>query len=331
LTGGCHAYSATICCACSHFCLLAVHQSAHAAARDRAFVASYGSDSNPCTFLSPCKTFQQAVNVVASGGEVTAIDSAGFGPISITKPITITSPDGVEAGIVPNPGGNAITINTPGDVFLRGLTLEGNNSGVDGISLTGSCCSGTISIVHCVIRHFTHDGIYLQPTGVETLTIIDTIAANNGNDGIDLSPSQAGSLLGVIDHSTTVSNGVDGMSVYGANATSQGVLVITIVNSVTADNFSNGVKAFTIPSTATTSVMVRDTTATQNNFNGAQTAAGFLADGTAAMSFAHVNASFNTVYGIYINNSAIGVSFGDNYATGNAQNLHGTLSSAGFL
>src|ERR1700758_1197202 len=80
------------------------------AQRDRVFVASYGNDSNPCTFGSPCKTFQQAVNVVDAGGEVTAIDSAGFGPISITKAVTVTSPDGVEAGIVPVSGGDGITI-----------------------------------------------------------------------------------------------------------------------------------------------------------------------------------------------------------------------------
>jgi len=30
--------------------------SAPAHARARVFVASYGNDSNPCTFLSPCKT-----------------------------------------------------------------------------------------------------------------------------------------------------------------------------------------------------------------------------------------------------------------------------------
>jgi hypothetical protein len=56
------------------------------------FVASYGSDANPCTFLSPCRNFQQGVNVVDSGGEVTAIDSAGFGPLLIDRAVTITSP-----------------------------------------------------------------------------------------------------------------------------------------------------------------------------------------------------------------------------------------------
>jgi hypothetical protein len=39
--------------------------SAHA--RARVFVASYGNDSNPCTFGSPCKTFQIAINAVDAG------------------------------------------------------------------------------------------------------------------------------------------------------------------------------------------------------------------------------------------------------------------------
>src|ERR1700688_3113721 len=81
--------------------------SAQAAGRDRVFVASYGSDSNPCTFGSPCKTFQNAINVVAQGGEVTAIDSAGFGTFTISHAVTITSPNGVEAGIAAPASGAA--------------------------------------------------------------------------------------------------------------------------------------------------------------------------------------------------------------------------------
>src|SRR5580692_2328756 len=109
------------------------------AQRDRVFVASYGSDSNPCTFGSPCKTFQQAVNVVAAGGEVTAIDSAGFGPVSISHAVTITSPNGVEAGIAALPGGMAVTIQagTNDVVVLSGLTLEGAASGMYGVAFGG--------------------------------------------------------------------------------------------------------------------------------------------------------------------------------------------------
>src|SRR5215472_15344768 len=99
---------------------------APANARARVFVASYGNDANPCSFGSPCRNFQQAVNVVDPGGEVTAIDSAGFGPININKAITITSPDGVEAGIVGVLGVYDIAINAgPNDaIVLRGLTLD---------------------------------------------------------------------------------------------------------------------------------------------------------------------------------------------------------------
>jgi len=297
---------------------------AHAAARDRVFVASYGDDSNPCTFGSPCKTFQNAVSVVASGGEVTAIDSAGFGPISITKPVTITSPDGVEAGIVPNPGLNAIFINTSGDVFLRGLTIDGGDSGTDGVSLTNA---GTLGIDHCVIRHFTHDAIYLQPTGALQLSILNTIASNNGNDGIDLSPSGSGYIYGVIDHSTATSNGVDGMNVWGASSIfTGGVAGITIVNSVSANNGNNGITANTTTGNLPTYVMVRDTTASYNHVCGVQ------ANGTSNIILAHSEATGNS-YGICFNGaSGPAYSFGDNHVFGNADQISGgsTLYPAPF-
>ena len=59
-------------------------------------------------------------------------------------------------------------------MFLRGLTLEGENSGYDGISLASA---DTVGIVHCVIRHFTHDGIALLPNGNLKLFILNTIAS----------------------------------------------------------------------------------------------------------------------------------------------------------
>src|SRR5215831_14977565 len=126
---------------------------APANARARVFVASYGNDANPCTFGSPCRNFQQAVNVVDPGGEVTAIDSAGFGPISVSKSVTITSPDGVEAGIVPVAGGNAVTINAePNDVIvLRGLTLNGSGIAYDGIVFNSG---SSLTVANCVVQNF---------------------------------------------------------------------------------------------------------------------------------------------------------------------------------
>jgi hypothetical protein len=189
--------------------------SAHAAARDRVFVASYGSDSNPCTFGSPCKTFQQAVNVVADSGEVTAIDSAGFGPINITRGVTITSPNGVEAGVVAAAGGTAITINATGAVavILRGLTLEGANSANYGIVAN---TAAKIEIIDCVVRDFSQDGIYVS-LGAQTLIhISNTKVMNNANVGIFFKAYTSisnGDVSANLDHLTVVDNNNSGISI----------------------------------------------------------------------------------------------------------------------
>jgi hypothetical protein len=165
---------------------------ASAQARARVFVASYGNDSNPCTFASPCRNFQQAVNVVDFAGEVTAIDSAGFGPINIIRSVTITSPAGVEAGIAaPAVGGAAITINGGGAsvVTLSGLTLDGARvTNSTGISFTGT--DGLLTIRDCVIRNFDQDGIDFFPTAAGgVLSVSNTVVSDNGNAGIAYYPS----------------------------------------------------------------------------------------------------------------------------------------------
>jgi hypothetical protein len=184
--------------------------SAPAHARARVFVASYGNDSNPCTFGSPCKTFQQAVTIVDAGGEVTAIDSAGFGPITITKAVTITSPAGVEAGIVPNPGGDAIDINAgPNDtVVLSGLTLNGAGSQGQGIRLNSGL---RLEIINCVIRNFTFDGILFIPTAFASLLISNTIVSDSG-DGVTLSSFRGGAIIAALDH-ISINNNQYGVNV----------------------------------------------------------------------------------------------------------------------
>jgi len=165
---------------------------ASAQARARVFVASYGNDSNPCTFGSPCKTFQQAVNVVDDDGEVTAIDSAGFGPINITRSVTITSPPGVEAGIAaPAQSATAITINTQfggENITLSGLTLDGLHVfNSTGISFNGP--GGHLHIRDCVIRNFGADGVDFSADGGGYLSVSNTVVSENGDAGIAYFPS----------------------------------------------------------------------------------------------------------------------------------------------
>jgi hypothetical protein len=252
-------------------------------ARARVFVASYGNDANPCTFGSPCKTFQQAVNVVDPGGEVTAIDSAGFGPITITQAVTITSPDGVEAGIVPAAGGNAITINAgPTDaVVLRGLTLNGSGIAFNGVVFDSGA---SLTITNCVMQNFVFDGsnggtgngIYISPTpstNTVDFTITNTAIANIGTAGIFYSPSSGTHHAnGIIDHVTVTGSHV-GIDIF-TSGVSSGTTTVGISNSIVSNSSGSGINAAPGGSAAPLTVSIDNTTVSSNLFgiNGGGTA-----------------------------------------------------------
>jgi len=237
---------------------------AQAAQRDRVFVASYGSDSNPCTFGSPCKTFQNAVNVVAAGGEVTAIDSAGFGTVQITQSVTITSPAGIEAGIAAAEGGTAIYIDAPGaTVKLRGLTLEGANAADYGIEfLSGS----RIEVVDCAISGFLVGGVVITTdTATTSVLVSNTIATDNnpgdGGVGVSLNPGVSGTITAALDR-VTLSNDFVGFSteMYG-NSTGSIEALITdshIDNNHYAGVETEGGSASNISSTILKNVTLND-------------------------------------------------------------------------
>jgi len=208
------------------------------AQRDRVFVASYGSDTNPCTFGSPCKTFQQAIDVVAQGGEVTAIDSAGFGTIIIEHAVTITSPNGVEAGIAaPASGAAAITINAQSSsdiIHLSGLTLDGDNVfNTTGIQFNSG---GSLNIQDSVIRNFTNVGINFVPNGSTTnqLLMSNTLVADNGGTGIYIIPTGSGNVNGVLDHVTIENNTTVGLHVDSSSLNP--TINVTVSDSVSANN-----------------------------------------------------------------------------------------------
>src|SRR6201992_1856178 len=92
----------------------------------RSWVSGVGDDANPCSRTAPCKTFAGAISKPAPGGEINVLDPGGFGAVTITKPITISS-ENFEAGVLVS-GTNGIVVSVPnaGDVvILRGLDLEG--------------------------------------------------------------------------------------------------------------------------------------------------------------------------------------------------------------
>src|SRR6188474_1823396 len=110
--------------------------SAHAQAT-RTWVSGVGDDANPCSRTAPCKTFAGAISKTATNGEINVLDPGGFGGVTITKSITISS-ENFEAGVLVS-GTNAIIINatTTSNVVLRGLDIEGLGTGLVGIKVLG--------------------------------------------------------------------------------------------------------------------------------------------------------------------------------------------------
>src|SRR5712691_7886848 len=102
----------------------------------RTYVSGTGSDSNPCTVSSPCKTFQAALALTIAGGEIYVLNSANYGPVVINKAVTITS-EGAVGGLLAT-SGVGITIGAGANdvINLRGLDIDGGNIGSVGIQFS---------------------------------------------------------------------------------------------------------------------------------------------------------------------------------------------------
>ena len=153
--------------------------SAASAQLQRTFVTSFGDDANACSFGSPCRSFAAAEAKTLSGGEIIARDAAGFGPVTITKSLSIIANPGSYAGITAS-SGNGITIATPGvSVRLKGLNINSPSGGSYGIQMTAG---DTLSIDDCYISGFTFAGIFVS-SATSTTRIRNTIVTSN-QDGI---------------------------------------------------------------------------------------------------------------------------------------------------
>src|SRR5438874_4894148 len=75
----------------------------------RTWVSGVGDDANPCSRTAPCKTFAGAISKTAAGGEIDALDPAGYGGVTITKAITIDGGGGQVASILGS-GTNGVNV-----------------------------------------------------------------------------------------------------------------------------------------------------------------------------------------------------------------------------
>src|SRR5437763_1289223 len=108
---------------------------APAQAQTRTWVSGVGDDLNPCSRTAPCKTFAGAISKTAAAGEINALDSGGFGSVTITKSITIEGGGNIAGVLASLVNGIIINAGTGDTVALRNLDINGAGNGLIGIKI----------------------------------------------------------------------------------------------------------------------------------------------------------------------------------------------------
>jgi hypothetical protein len=231
------------------FCafLLLGFSSAAFAQATRTWVSGVGDDANPCSRTAPCKTFAGAISKTAPGGEINVLDPGGFGAVTITKPITISS-EGFEAGVLVS-NTNGIIVNVPNatdDVTLRGIDFEGLGTGINGITvITG----GTLHVQKCTIKHFTNSGINFAPTVTgsnlhvsEHTVIANNNAGNNSFAGILVKPT-GGAAVNADVNAVQFENNANGVTADGTGG--GGAINVNVRDSKVSSSSNSGIVATT--------------------------------------------------------------------------------------
>ena len=217
--------------------------------------ATSGSDSNPCTRASPCLTFAEAITNTAAGGEIDVLDPGDFGPVTITKAISIYNAAGV-AGVPGSPGTNGIVVSAGANdvVDLRGLIFDGYNaSAVSGLVLNSGA---RLHVQNCVFQGFATSGMAFSPgAGSATTTKIvvqDSTILNNGA-GISIKPSGGIAVNASLDRVRVGNNAGDGVMVDGTAGS--GAINVAINDSAVSFNGGNGINAVSGPGNVAVGVM----------------------------------------------------------------------------
>ena len=242
--------------------LALVSTTAFGTAAQRTFVAPNGVDINPCSIAQPCRSFGAAIGRTASGGEVIALESAGYGPVLITQSVSIVAPQGVYAGISVASGQTGVAINGANIVVaLRGLSINGVGTG----SLGGVVFQqgARLRIEGCVVSNIFASGI-VQHAADSEMVVLDTIVRDNNGSGAVVQTNGSA----VFDNYRAEHNAGDGVYVVAVSTLAHA----TIRRSVLSHNGGAGVFAVIPAKLARTQLVIEDSvvanTRRRRNYRG---------------------------------------------------------------
>jgi hypothetical protein len=287
-----------VCC----FSILAIAVSVTSMARaqaTRTWVSGVGDDVNPCSRTAPCKTFAGAISKTAAGGEIDALDPAGFGAVTITKAITLDGGGGVVASVLATSGSNGVVINAQASdvITLRNLSISGAGSGVNGVRFLAG---RALHIEHCTISSFTNHGIDIELVGGGLVFIEDTTSQDNGGSG-----------LNALSTGTPVQVSVDN-SRFDNNAFGVSALDFTYFSVTNSEASGNAQVGFLAQANGGTAAMSMANSAAGNNAVGIKSGGG---SAPSSVRMAGVSVFLNAT-GLMTATNGVISSFGNNYNSG---------------
>jgi hypothetical protein len=198
----------------------------------RTWISGVGDDANPCSRTAPCKTFQGAISKTASGGEINAIDSGGFGAVTVTKSITIDA-SSVVGGVLAS-GTSGIIINAANSVVtLRNLDINGSNTGLTGIKILNA---KAVFVENCTIYGFQR-GISDERTNGGSLSVSNSIIKNNSVVNALVGGGSTPAIKAVFDN-VQLKNSSAGIGLWASDGSN-----VVVLNSIISGNFDKGVYA----------------------------------------------------------------------------------------
>ena len=184
---------------------------------NRTFVSGVGSDTNPCSLDSPCRTFQTAFNATSAGGEIDVLNPADYGPLTITNAVSIEGHGYALIDAANSPTAIEINAGEKDTINLSGLIIEGNGTGGTAITYNSG---QLLTIKDCVIQDFASHGILIVPSTSSRFWILDTVVSNV-SEGINVGPTRSAVVSGSITRVRVYNNNHYGILVYGTYTKTQ--------------------------------------------------------------------------------------------------------------
>ena len=197
------------------------------AAADQTWVAAEGGDYGTCASIQPCATLAYAINQTVAGGTISVMDTGNYGPVTITRPVTIRSDLGTAQVIT-----SIRIVAGPTDrILLLGLDLEGRAAGSSYAYGVRVEQAADVMIQNCRINDYTGDAsngaaVQIVPTSAARVTL-DGVTLFNNTMGVLVSNGTGGAGHLKLYRSLLLTNPAAGVRVAGSG--NDALLVGTII------------------------------------------------------------------------------------------------------